>query len=234
MKNYTEGHLPINVWAEEDRPREKLLHKGKNALSDAELIAIIISSGSRNESAVSLSKRILSSADNNLDELGKRSIAELMKFHGIGEAKAISIAAAVELGRRRQMTSPQEKTQITSSRAAYNLLGPLLMDLPHEEFWILILNRASRVIARTQMSIGGVSGTIMDSKMIFKRVLEEPGATSLILCHNHPSTNIQPSPSDIELTKKLVFAGKTLDIKVLDHLIIGGRDYFSFGDEGMI
>jgi DNA repair protein RadC len=234
MKDYTDVQHPITAWAEEDRPREKLLVKGKNALSDSELIAIIIGSGSRKESAVSLSKRILSSANNNLDELGKRSISELMKFNGIGEAKAISIAAAVELGRRRQMTTPQEKPQITSSRAAYNLLGPLLMDLPHEEFWILILNRASRVIARVQMSIGGVSGTIMDSKMIFKRVLDEPGATSLILCHNHPSANIQPSPSDIQLTKKLVFAGKALDIKVLDHLIIGGHDYFSFGDEGMI
>ncbi|MGK0366197.1 MAG: DNA repair protein RadC [Saprospiraceae bacterium] len=234
MKDYSDVQHPITAWAEEDRPREKMLQKGKNALTDAELIAIIIGSGSRKESAVSLSKRILSSASNNLDELGKRSISELMKFNGIGEAKAISIAAAVELGRRRQMTAPQDKPQITSSRAAYNLLGPLLMDLPHEEFWILILNRASKVIARAQMSIGGVSGTIMDSKMIFKRVLDEPGATSLILCHNHPSANIQPSPSDIELTKKLVFAGKALDIKVLDHLIIGGQDYFSFGDEGMI
>jgi len=234
MKNYTKVQHPITAWAEEDRPREKLLKKGKNALSDAELIAIIIGSGSRKESAVSLSKRILSSASNNLDELGKRGISELMKFNGIGEAKAIAIAAAVELGRRRQMTTPQDKPQITSSRAAYNLLGPLLMDLPHEEFWILILNRASRVIARVQMSIGGVSGTIMDSKMIFKRVLDEPGATALILCHNHPSANIQPSPADIQLTKKLVLAGKSLDIKVLDHLIIGGHDYFSFGDEGMI
>jgi len=226
--------LPINVWAEEDRPREKLLHKGKSALTDAELIAIIINSGSRDESAVSLSKRILNSAENNLDNLGKRSIAELMKFKGIGEAKAISIAAAVELGRRRQMTAPQERPKITSSRAAYNLLGPLLMDLPHEEFWMLILNRASKVVARAQMSIGGVSGTIMDAKMIFKRVLDEPGATSIILCHNHPSGNLQPSPSDISLTKKLVFAGNALDIKVLDHLIIAGNGYFSFGDEGMI
>ena len=234
MKDYTDIQHPITAWAEEDRPREKLLQKGKNALTDAELIAIIIGGGSRKETAVGLSKRILSSVGNNLEELGKRSIAELMTFHGIGEAKAISIAAAVELGRRRQMTAPQDKPQITSSRAAYNLLGPLLMDLPHEEFWILILNRASRVIARVQMSVGGVSGTIMDSKMVFKRVLGEPGATSVILCHNHPSTNIQPSPADIQLTKKLVFAGKALDIKVLDHLIIGGHDYFSFGDEGMI
>lgn len=234
MKNYTEGNLPINIWAEEDRPREKLLHKGKSALTDAELIAIIINSGSRDESAVSLSKRILKSAENNLDNLGKRSIAELMKFKGIGEAKAISIAAAVELGRRRQLTAPQERPQITSSRAAYNLLGPLLMDLAHEEFWMLILNRASKVLARAQMSIGGVSGTIMDAKMIFKRVLNEPSATSIILCHNHPSGNLKPSSSDISLTKKLVLAGNALDIKVLDHLIIAGNSYFSFGDEGMI
>ena len=232
MHDYTKNHLAINQWAEEDRPREKLLHKGKSALTDAELIAIIIGSGSRSESAVSLSKRILSSTENDLNRLGKCSIADLMKFKGIGEAKAISIAAAVELGARRQMTAVRVKPTIRSSRDAYNLLGHTLTDLPHEEFWMLILNRASKVLAKVQMSVGGTSGTIMDAKLIFKRVLEQPGATSLILCHNHPSGNPNPSPSDVTLTKKLTEAGKVLDIRVLDHLIIAGSGYYSFGDEG--
>ena len=232
MQNYPEDYIPITAWAEEDRPREKLLLKGKHTLSDAELLAIIIGSGSRSESAVSLSQRILRAVSNNLDELSKCSISELQKFKGIGEAKAISIVAAAELGRRRQMTSPVDKPQVRSSRDAYNLLGPMLMDLPHEEFWMLIMNRASKVLSRTQMSVGGVSGTVMDAKLIFKRVLDTPGATSLILCHNHPSGNATPSASDIELTKKIVSAGKALDISVLDHLIIAGRTYYSFGDEG--
>lgn len=234
MKNYSEDYIPINAWAEEDRPREKMLLKGKHNLSDAELIAIIIGSGSRSESAVSLSQKILRSVDNNLNELGKKSISELQKFKGIGEAKAISIVAAAELGRRRQASTPAEKPQITSSRAAYNLLGPSLMDLPHEEFWMLILNRASRVLTRLQMSIGGTAGTVMDAKIIFRKILETPSATSVILCHNHPSGNCQPSPSDIALTKKLVTAGKTLDIRVLDHIIVAGQSYYSFGDEGII
>ncbi len=232
MQDYTKEHLTINAWAEEDRPREKLLHRGKSALTDAELIAIIIGIGSPGETAVSLAKRILDSAENNLHELGKRSIAELMKFKGIGEAKAISIAAAVELGARRQMTAVRVKPVIRSSRDAYNILGPTLADLPHEEFWMLILNRASKVLARAQMSVGGTSGTIMDAKLIFKRVLDQPGATSLILCHNHPSGNLNPSPSDVTLTKKLTEAGKVLDIRVLDHIIVGGNGYYSFGDEG--
>lgn len=234
MSKQTENYIPITAWAEEDRPREKLLLKGKHSLSDAELLAIIIGSGSRSESAVALSKRILKSVDNDLNELSKCSISQLQKFKGIGEAKAIAIAAAAELGRRRQSTAPTEKPTIRSSQDAYKLLGPLLMDLPHEEFWMLILNRAARVLNRSQMSVGGVSGTVMDAKIIFKKVLETPSATSIILCHNHPSGNLSPSQSDIQLTKKLVTAGKALDIHVLDHLIIAGSKYYSFADEGSL
>lgn len=234
MKDYESGHLAINFWSEEDRPREKLLHKGKSALTNAELIAIIIGSGSRNESAVSLAQKILNSVDNNLDRLGKLDVSDLKKFHGIGEAKAISIVSAVEIGLRRQMTAPEEKPVVRGSRAAYDLLGPTLSELPHEEFWILILNRAAKVLARLPMTKGGTSGTVVDSKMIFKKVLEHPGATSIILCHNHPSGNPNPSPADIALTKKLIAAGQVLDIRVLDHIIVAGRTYYSFGDEGMI
>lgn len=232
MQNYSENFLPISAWSEADRPREKLLIKGKHSLSDAELLAIILGSGSRAESAVSLAQRILNSVDNNLDNLSRCSIGDLIKFKGVGEAKAIAVTAAAELGRRRQMTAPQEKPKITSSRLAYNLLGPTLMDLPHEEFWILILNRGARVISRVQLGIGGTSGTIMDAKIVFRKVLETPGATSVILCHNHPSGNAQPSPSDITLTRRLTEGGKLIDITVLDHIIVAGRTYYSFGDEG--
>lgn len=234
MGNYTNTHVPITTWAEDDRPREKLMLKGKQSLSDAELIAIIIGSGSREESAVSLAQSILQSVDNDLDALGKKTIADLQKFKGVGPAKAISIAAAVELGRRRQMTAVREKPKITSSREAYNLLGPMLMDLMHEEFWILIMNRGNKVLRREQMSTGGTSGTVIDPKMVFRKAIDVAGATSIIMCHNHPSGNAHPSPSDIQLTKRMKVAGEALGIRVVDHLIIAGDDYYSFGDEGMM
>lgn len=237
MNNYqTEKELEklsIKSWAEEDRPREKMMLKGRAALSNAELIAILLSSGNRDESAVELSKRILNGYGNNLDSLGKASLKDLMKFKGIGEAKAISIAAALELGRRRESSTPQINPTVTCSRDAYNALAPAILDLPHEEFWILLLNTANRIIKREQISSGGVAGTIADPRMIFKPALENLAAT-IILCHNHPSGSLKPSEADIELTKKLKAAGKHLDIIIADHLIIGARGYFSFADEGLM
>lgn len=226
-------HISIKDWSADDKPREKLATKGKSVLSNAELIAILIGSGSRNESAVDLSKRILQSADNNLNELGKISLDELMKFKGIGEAKAITITAALELGRRRQLSDIKDKPQIRSSRDAYDAIAPLVMDLQHEEFWILMLNRANKVVKRVKISLGGVAGTVVDAKIIFKKALELP-ASALVLCHNHPSGNLRPSGADIEITKKIKAAGELLDISILDHLIVSEMGYFSFADEGMM
>jgi DNA repair protein RadC len=233
METYPNNTLTIKAWAEEDRPREKLLAKGKQNLSDAELLAILLGSGSRNETAVSLAQRILKSAENNLHELGRRSLAELMKFKGIGEAKAITIAAALELGRRRQLSDVRARPQVRSSRDAYLAIAATLMDLPHEEFWILLLNRANKVMSREQVSLGGVAGTVVDAKIVFRKAIEGM-ASSIILVHNHPSGNLQPSQADIDLTKKLRQAGQTLDIAVLDHLIIAENSYFSFADENLI
>ena len=232
-KTYQENHFSIKTWAEEDRPREKLLIKGKSSLTDAELIAILIGSGSRNESAVSLSKKILNSFDNNLHDLGKSNLNKLMEFKGIGEAKAISITAALELGRRRQLSNIKDKPQIRSSKDAYHVIAPVIMDLPHEEFWILLLNRANKVIAKERVSIGGVAGTVVDAKIIFRKALEAL-ASGIILCHNHPSGNLNPSRADLEITKKLKQAGSFLEINVLDHLIIAENSYFSFADEGKL
>ena len=231
--SYSTSFLPIKSWAEADRPREKLLLKGKQALSDAELVAILIGSGSRNETAVSLSQRILKSFDNNLNELGKASVKDLMIFKGIGEAKAISINAALELGRRRQLSDIKERPQIRSSRDAYNVIAPLVMDLPHEEFWILLLNRSNHVIGRAQISAGGTSGTIVDAKMVFKKALEHQ-ASSIILCHNHPSGSLKPSEADIQITRKLRQGGTYIDISVLDHIIVSERGYCSLADDGLM
>lgn len=229
--NYPLPSLTIKAWAEADRPREKLLMKGKHSLSDAELIAILLGSGSRKQTAVDLAKSILQSVDNNLHELGKRSLVELMKFKGVGEAKAISISAAMELGRRRQLSDIKTRPQVRCSADSYKAIAPLIMDLPHEEFWILLLSRRAEVIGREQISQGGVSGTVVDAKMIFSRALEVK-ASSIILCHNHPSGNPNPSQADKGLTAKLVKAGEALDIFVLDHLIIAAGTYYSFADEG--
>ncbi len=233
MTLYTENKLSIKSWAEEDRPREKLLQKGRQSLTNAELVAILIGSGSREESAVDLSKRILQSTKNNLNELGKTSLVELMKFKGIGEAKAITICAALELGRRRQNADILEKPQIKSSHDAHQVMAAILADLPHEEFWVAYLNRANKVIHREQISLGGVAGTVVDAKIIFKKALEQL-ASGIILFHNHPSGNLKPSQADINITKKLKKAGLTLDINVLDHLIISERGYYSFADEGVL
>lgn len=228
-----ESALSIKAWAEEDRPREKLLLKGRQNLTDAELLAIVLGSGSRKETAVALARRILAETGNNLNELGKRSIGELKKFKGVGEAKAISIIAALELGRRRQVSEVGVKPQISCSQNAYTAFAPVLSDLAHEEFWILLLNRANRIIGKMQVSSGGISGTVVDAKILFRRAIEG-NAVSIILGHNHPSGNTQPSQADLELTKKLVRAGETLDIGVLDHLILGDKGYFSFADESLL
>lgn len=225
--------LSIKDWSEADRPREKLFSKGKHILSEAELIAIIIGSGSKHESAVDLSKRILSSVNNDLNELSTLSIAELMKFKGMGEAKAIGIIAALELGRRRRERESLKKGKITSSKDIVEIFQPSLSDLKHEEFWVLFLNRANKIINKFNISIGGVSGTVVDAKIIFKLAVENL-ASSIILCHNHPSGNNKPSESDINITKQIKEAGKFLEIPILDHIIISGSTFYSFADEGML
>lgn len=228
-----ENNLPIKSWAEDDRPREKLLKKGKSTLSDAELIAILIGSGSQEESAVELSKRILIQAKNNLNELSKMSVPDLIRFKGIGEAKALSVVAALELGRRRKDQPILSKPKISSSRDAYVLMRDVLDDLPHEEFWVLLLNRANKVLARNCISKGGFTGTVADPKVIFKVALEQ-NACGIILFHNHPSGNLNPSQSDKKITQQLKQAGNSLEIPILDHLISGENNYFSFADEGLI
>ena len=225
--------LNIKTWAEEDRPREKLLLKGKAALSDAELIAILIGSGTPKLTAVDVAKLILSAVNNDLNELARLSVKDLMKHKGIGEAKAITIVSALELGRRRKETAATAKTQITCSTDIYNYIKPQLLDLPHEEFWIILLNRANIVMKKESISAGGVAGTVADPKIIFKKALEQL-ASSVILVHNHPSGNIKPSAADISLTKKMKEAGLFLDLPILDHIIFTNTDYYSFADEGML
>ncbi len=225
--------FPITNWSEDDRPREKLMQKGKAALSDAELIAILIGSGSRNESAVELSKRILSSVDNNLNALGKLSIQQLIGFKGIGEAKAIAIIAAMDLGRRRRGEEALELKKITSSKMIFEIMQPVIGELPHEEFWIIYVNNSNRVLSKSQLSKGGITATLVDVRLIFKNVLEI-GATGIVLCHNHPSGALRASDADIKITKKIKIAAESLDISVLDHLIVGEHGYFSFADEGIL
>ncbi|PKP17611.1 MAG: hypothetical protein CVU07_03755 [Bacteroidetes bacterium HGW-Bacteroidetes-23] len=220
----------IKYWAEDDKPREKLMLKGKTALSDAELLAIIIGSGSRNESAVDLSKRILAHVQNNLNALGKLSLKQLTEFKGIGEAKAISIIAATELGRRRRTEEVPELVKINSSRVIFNVMQPLIGELPHEEFWVLYLNNAHRIIHKAQLSKGGITGTVVDIRMILKIALEY-NALSFVLVHNHPSGKLFASESDFEITKKIQLAAKQLDMRVVDHVIIAENGYYSFADD---
>lgn len=225
--------LTIKHWAEEDRPREKLLAKGTMSLSDAELIAIIIGSGNAEDSAVELSRKILQSADNNLNLLGKFTVNDLQKFKGIGEAKAISIVAALELGRRRKKEDAPDKKQIQSSNDVFEIFQPIFADIPHEEFWVLLLNRSNRIIEKLRVSQGGVSGTVTDIRLILKPAIEKL-ASSIILCHNHPSGNNRPSENDISITQKAKEAAKFMDIAVLDHIIVCEKNYYSFADEGVI
>ncbi|MBN1198241.1 MAG: DNA repair protein RadC [Bacteroidales bacterium] len=232
MQKYSK-HGTIKQWAEEDRPREKLMLKGRHALSDAELIAILIGSGTQALSAVEIAKGILEGVDDNLTELGRLSVNDLRRNHGIGPARAIAIAAALELGRRRNESLPPGKRLVTKSQDAFGILKPVMQDKPYEEFWILLLNRANRFIRKECISEGGISGTVVDPKKIFKIALDHH-ATGIILGHNHPSGNTKPSESDIRITNKIVEAGKLLEVSVLDHLIVTDTGFFSFSDQGMM
>lgn len=224
--------FPIKQWAEDDKPREKLMLKGKQVLSDAELLAILIGSGSRNESAVDLSKRILSSVSN-LKALGRLTLKQLTEFKGIGEAKGITILAAMELGRRRGSEEEVELKKITSSKSAFDIMHPIIGDLMHEEFWVLYLNNSNKVIYKSQLSKGGITGTVVDIRIVFKTAFEQ-NATSIILCHNHPSGTLVASDADKQITKKLKEAGKMLEINILDHLVVTSSSYMSFADEGIL
>lgn len=231
--NYIDTSLNIKSWAEEDRPREKLEAKGKQVLSDAELIAILIGSGTVSMSAVELAKHILKSVNNNLHDLAKLEIKDLEKFKGIGKAKAITIVSALELGRRRKEQESPKKQQITSAKDVYELMKIHLLDLSHEEFWVILLNNANIVIKKEKLSQGGVSGTVVDPKMLFKLALQEL-ASAVILVHNHPSGNLKASEADKSLTQKIKSGGKLLDIRLLDHLIFTNEDYFSFAEEDLL
>lgn len=233
MRDGEQTRFTIKNWAQDDRPREKLLSKGRGSLSDAELLAILIGSGSRNESAVDLCKKILARSEFSLSELGKLSVSQLMGFKGIGEAKAVTIIAALELGRRRRTEEALEKKKITSSNSVFELMQPIIGELPHEEFWIIYLNNSNKVIDQLQLSKGGITGTLVDVRLALKKALEL-GATSIIITHNHPSGALTPSNADIQLTQKLKTAAESLDIKILDHLIVTEKSYFSFADEGLL
>ena len=225
--------FPIKHWAEDDKPREKLVNKGRTVLSDAELIAILIGSGSRKESAVGLSQRILATVNHNLNELGKLSVNQLKQFEGIGDAKAVTIAAALEVGRRRRREEGCSTTKIESSQDAFEILHPVIGELEHEEFWILYLNNSNKVIHKALLSKGGITGTLVDVRLVLKQALEL-GAVAIILAHNHPSGGLKPSGADKHITQKLKLASEALDIKVLDHLILTQYGYLSFADKGML
>jgi DNA repair protein RadC len=226
-------HLTIKSLSENDRPREKLATLGRQNLSDAELIGIILGSGNKNETAVQLAQRMLSENQNNINKLAKLSLAELKKFKGVGEAKAVNIAAAFELGRRRTEVETLQRVKITSRHVAYQILQKRLSDLPHEEFWVLILNRANQVIKEEYLSKGGISGTVVDVRLVCKSAIEN-NASSLVIAHNHPSGQLLPSEQDKKITKKLNEALQTFEISLLDHLIIGDQNYYSFADEGLL
>ena len=228
-----ERNYSIKQWAKDDRPREKLLAKGAAVLSDSELLAILIHNGTRQKSAVELAQDVLRLGKDNLNELGKLSLKELMKIKGIGEAKAISIVAALELGRRRQATASLEKQVVSSSTDVAVYLQSKLQDYKHEVFAVIFLNRANKINNFRIISEGGITGTVADPRIILKKALEED-AVSLILCHNHPSGSLKPSRADEELTYKIKEAAKFFDIKVLDHLIVSDDGYYSFADEGIL
>lgn len=225
--------LVIKEWAAEDRPREKLSKNGSRSLSDAELIAILIGSGNLDETAVELSRRILASVDNNLNELGRKSIEYLQTYKGIGEAKAITIVAALELGKRRKESEIKNKSKITGSKDVADYFQSMLGDLNHEEFWILLLDRGNKIMDSFRVSEGGISGTVIDVRKILKVAIEKQ-ASSIILCHNHPSGTLQASDADLKITRKITDASKLMDISVLDHVIIGNDKYYSFADEGIL
>jgi DNA repair protein RadC len=230
--NTTTTTSTIKSWAEEDRPREKMLNLGNATLTDAELVALLLGSGTVGINVIELAEQILHSVNGNLSELGRRSVKDLMKFKGIGEAKAITIAAALEFGRRRQFSDVMKRDDVTGAHDVFKLMLPTLIDLPHEEFWIVLLNRANVVIGKHRISSGGVSGVVVDAKMVFRPAIEAL-ASHIILVHNHPSGQLRPSQKDIDLTKKLQEAGKTLDIAVTDHVIIAHSGFYSFVESGV-
>jgi DNA repair protein RadC len=225
--------LKITDWAVEDRPREKIIQYGTSTLSDAELLGILISSGTKEKSAVDLGRELLAMVNNNLTALGKLAIADLTKINGIGNARAVTIAAALELGRRRKLFEIPDVVQIKCSKDVADIFQPILSDLSYEEFWILFLNRSNRVISRMKLSQGGISGTVTDVRLVMKKAIETL-ASGIIVCHNHPSGNLNPSESDSTITRKIKEAGNLLDIQLLDHLIISDKDYYSFADNGLI
>ena len=225
--------LRINEWAEEDRPREKMMYQGASALSNAELLAILIGSGSVEESAVELMRKVLDAYHNSLSELSKATADDLCKYKGIGPAKAITILAASELGKRRKDESPRERLQIRNSEHIYHYFYPLMCDLPTEECWVMLLNQAAKVIQAVKISSGGLASTQVDIRCILREALMKR-ATSLILCHNHPSGNIHPSGDDDRLTQSLFQAAKTMNIRMLDHVIVTDGAYYSYADEGRI
>lgn len=231
--SYISKKLSIKEWSVEDRPREKLLSKGFSALGDAEILAILIGSGTKDETAVEVAKRILYSCNNNLAELGKQSIKDLCKIKGIGEARAITIVAALELGRRRSIVEPLERKRISASSDVTDIFQPLLADLPHEEFWVMLLNRSNKIIDKHRISQGGMSGTVTDIRIIMKLALDNL-ASGIIAVHNHPSGNRFPSDADKNITEKLKLAAATFDIQLIDHIIVTASQCFSFADEGLI
>jgi len=233
MESSNKSSTSIKNWAADDRPREKLFTKGPAALSDSELLAILISTGNKNKSAVELAREILQLGKNNLNELGKLSVNDLMAIKGIGEAKAITLAAALELGRRRQATASLTKTNITSSNDIAEYLKATLKDYAYEIFAVVFLNRANKINHFEIISKGGLTGTVADPRIILKKALEQE-ATAIVLCHNHPSGNLKPSRADEELTLKIKEAAKYFDIRVMDHIIVSEVGYFSFADEGML
>lgn len=223
----------IKDWSEQERPREKLFMNGRLAMTDTELLAILIGSGCQKETALCISRKILSDTDYSLTDLSRFSVHKLMKFRGIGKVKALTIIAALELGRRQRNRKIKEASRLNSSTSVFDLMQPLLGDLDHEEFWILLLNNANKLKYKWQLSIGGITATLVDVRLIYKKALEM-GATSIILCHNHPSGNLKPSQSDIMLTKKIIKGARLLDVKILDHVIITESSFYSFADEGCL
>ncbi len=231
IKNTKKIH--ISDWAQEDQPRERIISWGKNTASNVELLAIIIGTGSKGMSALDMAQQMLDTVNNDLFELSKMSVYQLMKFKGVGRAKAVNIIVAFELGKRIQNREISTSIKFRSSRDGFALLRHLFSDLKHEEFWILLLSRSNQLIRKERISIGGVSSTLVDPKIIFSKALNHL-ASSIILAHNHPSGNLMPSQSDIELTRKIVKAASLFDIAILDHLIISENNYYSFADEGMM
>lgn len=225
--------MNIKSLAEEERPREKLLLRGKQSLSDAELLAIILGSGSKSESSITLAQRILSSVNHNWNELAKLTIRDLCKFNGVGKVKAIEIITSLEIGRRKSLQQALKKEKISSSKDAYNILQPIIGDLMIEEFWVIYLSRSNKILSKEKISQGGITGTMVDNRLIFKHAIEL-NAVSLIISHNHPSGNIQPSNSDIQITHEIKKAGNLLNITLTDHLIVTQTSFFSFADENLL